>query len=528
MLIKFFTNGKGGGSAPVDYLTAEEVIEYDELRNPTRDESGDIAMTIRDPLPEILRGNPDHMIGLIDACPHQWTYRAGVIAFTEGDNPSEEEQQDVIDKFEALAFAGLEGDQYSCLWVRHSHEGNIELHFCTPRMELRTGKSLNIAPPGYGKAFNSLRDVCNKQYGWGDPMDKHHAQEIRPVLESPERAVTREEINNWIVGQIANGAINNREEMISELKGVGFEIPRAGKKYITVKAPEQSKGFRLKGEIYEHGWTREQTLEQINQSQYGREKAQARRLDLIGDGETRQKFEQYCSRRAEYNQGRYGGVQRSDKSNDRHDEIQREDGRASDQNITLGDFYNSGAVDDELSWDQLVLGQNESGNTEQQIIFGDGLGDDDIRGKADRIGTPRERKNNSLHIGQKNGSVHREEITTYETAQRTNINGLGARASRLRERINISLGSIRQSLTGFGEKHSPVDRQEVRQYNESSRSDRSISNRISDWLTGLSERVAGLRRDRSEAEQQLGASLQRGAKLEESINTKQNEQGLEM
>ena len=53
-----------------------------------------------------------------------------------------------MDGFERVAFAGLEPDRYSILWVRHQHAGHHELHFVTPRMELVSGKSLNIHPPG--------------------------------------------------------------------------------------------------------------------------------------------------------------------------------------------------------------------------------------------------------------------------------------------------------------------------------------------------------------------------------------------
>lgn len=184
MLIKMFSNGKGGGAGPVDYLTAREVLAYDNNRDVVRDEHGTPEMVTRDPLPEVLRGNSDRMIELIDACRHQWSYRAGVISFAIEDAPSKDEQQQVIDAFEALAFAGMDGEQYECLWVRHSHEERVELHFCTPRMELTTGKSLNIAPPGYQKHFDSLRDLMNKEHGWADPMDIERALEAKTVIEA--------------------------------------------------------------------------------------------------------------------------------------------------------------------------------------------------------------------------------------------------------------------------------------------------------------------------------------------------------
>ncbi|MDE9571774.1 relaxase/mobilization nuclease domain-containing protein, partial [Xenorhabdus bovienii] len=83
------------------------------------------------------------------------------------------------DRFEALAFAGLGSDQYNILWVRHSHAGHHELHFVTPRVELSTGKSLNIRPPGEAskRAFDDFRSEINARYGLADPEDPHRVRE---------------------------------------------------------------------------------------------------------------------------------------------------------------------------------------------------------------------------------------------------------------------------------------------------------------------------------------------------------------
>lgn len=54
MIISFFSSGTGVGAAPVDYLTAHEVLAYDENRNLIRDDYGQPQMKIRDPL-----GRPD-------------------------------------------------------------------------------------------------------------------------------------------------------------------------------------------------------------------------------------------------------------------------------------------------------------------------------------------------------------------------------------------------------------------------------------------------------------------------------------
>lgn len=103
MLIKFFRNGQGGGSGPVDYLVERDVVAYDQNRNAIRNERGEVMLFAREPLPEVLRGDAERMRALIDACPHQWTYRAGVIAFTAEDAPSHAQQRQVMDAFESLA-----------------------------------------------------------------------------------------------------------------------------------------------------------------------------------------------------------------------------------------------------------------------------------------------------------------------------------------------------------------------------------------------------------------------------------------
>ena len=74
------------------------------------------------------------------------------------------------------------------LWVRHSHEGRVELHFCTSRLELTTGRSLNIAPPGYQDAYDSLRDMMNQRptagpirWSWSAPRKSVTPSRPRPV-----------------------------------------------------------------------------------------------------------------------------------------------------------------------------------------------------------------------------------------------------------------------------------------------------------------------------------------------------------
>ncbi|WP_299552358.1 hypothetical protein [uncultured Tateyamaria sp.] len=64
MLIKFFPNGKGAG--PVGYLVAEHVLA-DSNRDLIRDADGKPMTVTRDPLHEVLCGNPERTEALTDA-----------------------------------------------------------------------------------------------------------------------------------------------------------------------------------------------------------------------------------------------------------------------------------------------------------------------------------------------------------------------------------------------------------------------------------------------------------------------------
>ena len=130
MIVGFSRHGTGGGAGPVGYV-------IDKTR-PGREDSP----------PEVLRGSPDATRKLIDSLDFRHKYTSGVLSFAPEEKVTPEMEREFMDRFEQVAFAGLEADQYNILWVRHTHAGHHELHFVTPRVELGTGKSLNIRPPG--------------------------------------------------------------------------------------------------------------------------------------------------------------------------------------------------------------------------------------------------------------------------------------------------------------------------------------------------------------------------------------------
>ncbi|MBL4645067.1 MAG: hypothetical protein JKY99_01260 [Rhizobiales bacterium] len=281
-------------------------MAYDANRNALRDDNGKILLARREPLPEVLRGNVERMRQLIDSCAHQWTYRAGVLSFAIEDAPTPRQQQCVMDEFEQLAFAGLALDQRDILWVRHTHEARVELHFLTPRMVLSSGLSLNIAPPGYQKSYDALRDSLNKKFGWCDPQAPERAREVKSPLESINHGMFREQIHDWVLSRIETGEITNRPEIVDALKALGLQVPRAGKAYITICNSETGKRWRLKGEIFDENWTRANTVERAFETERHQPSQSGSRLDAIDQQTLRDSLHKIIETRARYNRKRYG------------------------------------------------------------------------------------------------------------------------------------------------------------------------------------------------------------------------------
>ena len=516
MLIKFFPNGKGAGYGPVGYLVAERVLAYDGNRDLIRDADCQPLTVTRDPLPEVPRGNPSRTKDLIDASRHQWTYRAGVISFATEDAPSEAQQAEVMDAFEQLAFAGMDGEQCDMLWVRHSHEGRVELHFCTPRLELTTGRSLNIAPPGYQDAYVSLRDLMNQRHGWADPMELERAQEVRETIEAPTRAQGRDELHAWILDQISMGLIEDRASMVEVLTDAGFDLPRAGKAYLTAQDPETGERWRLKGEIFHEDWQTDPAEREIERGA-GHDTSGLRRLDGIPAGELQDRFDGHCERRAAYHRERYAPLF------EREQELVR-DADGADQalagDLALGDL---GADRD---GDRLDDGR-------ELVLDGpaDTLGDGGAGPDADRAGGsdvadpgPRQDRAKDLHDGGRAGHLHQDRGEMNDDAP----DSLGARLARLRRAVGDDLRNLSRGIERLG---STLD-EEVASPAGWYRSLRDVAHTLADRVNAgvawLAERSGHLQRAGREVERELELSEDRRREAETELEERDREmdQGL--
>ena len=164
MHIKFLARGTGSARAAADYLLG------------ARDATGQLREGV-----EVLRGDPHQVAAVADALAFEHKYTSGVIAWAPDDAPTDAQIGAVIDAFEQTAWAGLEPDRYAWSAVVHrERDGGAHVHVLAARCDLETGRSLNIAPPGWQKTFGPLRDAFNAEHGWSRPDDPALARVQQP------------------------------------------------------------------------------------------------------------------------------------------------------------------------------------------------------------------------------------------------------------------------------------------------------------------------------------------------------------
>ena len=242
MLIKFLRHSKGSGRAAINYLLGE------------KDHKGERRAGVK-----VLRGDPYLIADLIDSMDTVHRYTSGVIAWHPEDKPTDEEIESVLSDYEAVAFSGLDADQFSYCAVLHiESDGTQHIHLVNPRVELITGKALNIAPPGHEYYFKHWRDGWNSEKGWKSPADVALVRSPREpkgkiLPEWKFRNFHKEVVQQFLLQELNAGTFENRDEMISYLNRYG-EVTRVGKDYISFKAQGKEKAVRFKGALFSEGW----------------------------------------------------------------------------------------------------------------------------------------------------------------------------------------------------------------------------------------------------------------------------------
>ncbi len=248
------SGSNGGGAAPgVNYMVDDHYFDKEEE-----------MWLLRDPPPEVIEGDPELMIQMIDAVEQKHKYTSGVLSFTHSDTEKlklhglSEAIADITGRLKEMLFAGISTEHQHILIVKHDHLERLELHYMLPRHNYEVDRAWNPAPPGDAKfrQMDALVDLINVKYGLDDPRDPLRARATKEnVWEHGKKKATREALNNFFKEAVIDGAIDNRNELIELAKKAGFEITRTGKDYVSMKPPGEEKAIRLKGEIYNEQFT---------------------------------------------------------------------------------------------------------------------------------------------------------------------------------------------------------------------------------------------------------------------------------
>ena len=218
---------------------------------------------------------------------------------------------------------GLAADRYAWTAVRHREAGGgVHVHVVAARCDLETGKSLNIAPPGWEQTYGPLVEACNVEHAWSRPDDLARARVQQPghraYIEAAElRAGTqrdgdpRDVIEQYLLQRVESGKVEDRAGVVAALKEAGLEVPREGKHYVTAVDPERGERWRLKGALYEHDYQRERVERAAAAPDTGRGAGddgdrRARAAEVWRD------VERHRARQAAYHRSRYGGAGRAD------------------------------------------------------------------------------------------------------------------------------------------------------------------------------------------------------------------------
>ena len=234
MLVKFFKYGSGNGKSAFNYLLNHRV---------------------KDGTSRVLRGNADLTLSIIQSLTTKKRYKSGCLSFEE-ENISAKQKNEIMDLFEETIFPGISKNNRNIVWIQHTDKNRLELNFVIPRVELTTFKAFN---PYYHrvdkKRFSLFRDYVNSEYKFTNPMDSKKEQTLQ--LGDISKYSKNEQVkilDAYLLSLIERSILKSRDELLYELKSLGYEITRKGKDYISIKK-EGSKAIRLKGKYYKEDWT---------------------------------------------------------------------------------------------------------------------------------------------------------------------------------------------------------------------------------------------------------------------------------
>ena len=238
---------------------------------------------MRNPLPELLLGEPQLFQASISLLPFERRYRVATMtfkrsdidttAFNRGDHVARQAVAACIEAFFEVAFAGIpEPSRLPRIVGTHTHTGQLEVNIAMARgIWNAKGKvrSFNPDPPSMGSKndYRNLNDRLNQHFGWQDPgcpslrqplktanwIQKQAAESQRnfvaPAVEHPF-------VNLWIILKSVVDDLVNRAELLDEMKPIlnalKLHVSNENEKSITIiRSENPSQKMVLRGRLVE-------------------------------------------------------------------------------------------------------------------------------------------------------------------------------------------------------------------------------------------------------------------------------------
>jgi hypothetical protein len=284
MVVKFFSNKKGGSVKALDYL-----LNHRE----------------KDGTARVLVGDEQLTRNIINSISFKHKVCVGCLSFEE-QNIDEDLKYKIMEDFEKHLLPSLESDQYNILWVEHTDKGRLELNFVIPKIELTRKIALN---PFFHKQdlsrIDTWQNLSNLTYGFTDPKDPAKERILQGASKKISLQKDYEELDVTLHELVKSGQIKNRDQMIELLNQNEIFVNRVGSDYISLKLPDSKKARRYKGGIYSEEFRSIAEFENIC------ERAE-RRVDEYNRRDTqseirfyRDKLDGYTQRKSEYIQSKY-------------------------------------------------------------------------------------------------------------------------------------------------------------------------------------------------------------------------------
>lgn len=213
---------------------------------------------------KILYGSKKEILDLINAMNFKDRVTFGVLSFEERDI-IEDQKAEIMKDFEKTLFPNLEREKnFKILWVEHTDKGRLELNFVIPKIEIQSGKSLNVF---YHKAdqwgIEAFQQYTNLKYGFSDPQDPAKKQTIQGTKKEKEKIRDLQKLDKIIHKAVESGILSNRDEIIQWIKENGIIVNRVRKDRISVKFDPTERAKSLTGGIYDERFSSIEKLAEI-------------------------------------------------------------------------------------------------------------------------------------------------------------------------------------------------------------------------------------------------------------------------